>query len=153
MRYLVDGYNVTKSDPATASLSLADQREALVARLAVRGIDLLGRGELVVVFDGVSGMGGNERRGPVEVRYARDVSADELLVRGAEAGVTVVSSDAEVARRAKDAGAAVLGAEACFEGRRPKRRRRRSPGGDAGLPPGAHAITRELKDLWLDGEE
>ena len=68
MRFLVDGYNVTKQDPATAELGLAEQREALVARLAVRGRDLLGTGEIVVVFDGVHGGSAEARRGPVEVR-------------------------------------------------------------------------------------
>ena len=42
MLYLVDGYNVTRRDPATSELSLLGQRDALVARLRVRGRDLLG---------------------------------------------------------------------------------------------------------------
>jgi len=49
MRFLVDGYNVTLSDPATKDLTLEEQREALVARLAARRRDLLGDGEVTVV--------------------------------------------------------------------------------------------------------
>jgi predicted RNA-binding protein with PIN domain len=153
MRFLVDGYNVTKQDPATARLALAEQRESLVARLAVRGADLLGAGEIVVVFDGVAGGGSDARRGQVRVRYSRDEPADELITRLAGAGTTVVTSDAGLASRTKAAGASVLGAESCFEARRPKRRKGRYPAGSAGLPKGANEITRELKELWLDGEE
>ncbi len=72
MRYVVDGYNVTKRDPATARLSLEGQREALVARLAARGEGLLGSGPKTVVFDGVPDAGvGTFRRGSVEVRFSR----------------------------------------------------------------------------------
>ena len=46
MRFIVDGYNVTMADDATRPLPRADQRDALVARIAVRGEDLLGPGEV-----------------------------------------------------------------------------------------------------------
>lgn len=153
MRFLVDGYNVTKRDPSTASLSLADQRVALVRRLAVRGADLLGTGEIVVVFDGVLGGGADERQGAVRVRYTHGEVADELIVRLAAPGVTVVTSDGELARRVEAAGASVLGSECCLEARKAKRRGGRYPAGLAGLPKGANEITRELKKLWLDDEE
>jgi predicted RNA-binding protein with PIN domain len=156
MRYLVDGYNVTKRDPATAGLDLAAQREALVSRLAVRGADLLGRGEIVVVFDGRSGVGADERRGPVVVRYARDESADDLIARlagGSRGGVTVVTSDSGLSSRVSGRGVTVLGAEACYEERRTRRRGGRYPAATVGLPPGANKVTEELKTLWLDDEE
>ena len=82
MLYLVDGYNVTHRDPATASLSLLEQREALVARLRVRGRDLLGNGRIVVVFDGEGGPGLSTGGGvPVEIVYAHARSADDEIVR------------------------------------------------------------------------
>lgn len=153
MRFLVDGYNVTKRDPSTRSLSLAEQRVALLRRLAVRGGDLLGTGEIVVVFDGVPGGGADERQGSVCVRYTHGEAADELIVRLACSGVTVVTSDGELARRVETGGASVLGSECCFEARKPTRRGGRYPAGSAGLPKGANEITRELKKLWLDDEE
>ena len=154
MRYIIDGYNVTKRDPATRDLDLADQREALMARLATRGADLLGAGALVVVFDGRLGGGSGARRGPVEVRFSRDEPADDLIVRliGAP-GETVVTSDTGLAGRARAQGATVLGAEVCFEGRRARRRTGRYPASTAGLPPGANKVTEELKRLWLNDEE
>lgn len=154
MRFLVDGYNVTKRDPSTSSLPLEAQREALLARLSVRGRDLLGIGQITVVFDGVAGGGAKSSRGSVEVRYTRGESADDVIVRLAEGGdVTVVTSDSGLAWRASSAGARVLSAEMCFESRRPKRRGAPPRGGGSGLPRGAHEITRELKDLWLNDEE
>ena len=48
-------------------------------------------------------------------------------------------------------------ASCCFEaagkGSKRKTGARGSVARDAGLPRGANAITRELKDLWLDGDE
>lgn len=155
MRFLVDGYNVTKCDPATSGLALAEQRDALVARLAVRGADLLGRGETTVVFDGRSGGGSDSRRGPVDVRYARDESADDVIARLSDASrgdVTVVTSDAGLASRVRGPGVKVLAAEVCFEARTTRRTGGRYPASSVGLPPGANKVTEELKKLWLDEE-
>jgi predicted RNA-binding protein with PIN domain len=105
MLYLVDGYNVTHRDPATVESSLADQREALVARLRVRGADLLGKGRIVVVFDGESGPGLSTGGGvPVEVVYAHQHSADDEIVRIAsrsKSPLVVVSSDRALAARTR----------------------------------------------------
>ena len=154
MRYLVDGYNVTKRDPATSRLALEQQREALVARLAMRGGGLLGTGPITVVFDGVPEAGaGTFRRGAVEVRFSRLETADDLIVRMAGGGdATVVTSDTGLAIRVGGEGARVLGADVCFEARA-SRRGARYPARNVGLPPGANKVTEELKKLRLDGEE
>jgi predicted RNA-binding protein with PIN domain len=162
MLFLVDGYNVTKRDSATSALSLLEQREALVARLRVRGRDLLGSGRIVVVFDGESGLGlstGGDV--PVEIVYARERSADDEIVRIAGSvgdDVVVVSNDRELATRVggKAAGRVeVRESSCCFEAARGKKRStaRGSIARDGGLPRNANAITRELKDLWLDEED
>jgi len=162
MLYLVDGYNVTRRDSATSALSLLEQREALVARLRVRGRDLLGTGRIVVVFDGEGGLGlstGGDV--PVEIVYAHSRSADDEIVRIAGAAndlVVVVSSDRELAARTKGIAAGraeVRESSCCFEAARGKRREatRGSVARDGGLPRNANAITRELKDLWLDEED
>ena len=105
MLYLVDGYNVTHRDPATGSLSLLEQREALVARLRVRGRDLLGSGRIVVVFDGEGGPGLSTGGGvPVEIVYAHARSADDEIVRIAATSkdsVVIVSSDRGLMERAQ----------------------------------------------------
>jgi predicted RNA-binding protein with PIN domain len=162
MLFLVDGYNVTRRDPATAALALADQREALVARLRVRGSDLLGKGRIVVVFDGEGGPGLSTGGGvPVEVVYAHQHSADDEIVRIAsrsKAPIVVVSSDRAVADRSRQRATVsveVREASTCFEAARGSRRKksRGSIARDAGLPRGANAITRELKDLWLSEDD
>ena len=156
MRFIVDGYNVTKEDPATSSLDLERQRDSLVSRLATRGGDLLGRGEITVVFDGVSGAGADYRQGPVNVRFSRVGTADDLIAQLAGFDATVVTSDQGLAARARARGACVRGREAVFEesgGAKRQRRSRRRPFPDDDLPPGAHRVTEELKTLWLKGEE
>lgn len=164
MLYLVDGYNVTHRDSATSRLSLLEQRDALVARLRVRGRDLLGAGRIVVVFDGEGGPGLSTGGGvPVEIVYAHTRSADDEIVRiaaKATGGVVIVSSDRDLLERAQaHAGARLEGRDSscCFESAgKGSKRKTRARGGvarDSGLPSGANAITRELKDLWLDGDE
>jgi predicted RNA-binding protein with PIN domain len=156
MRFVIDGYNVAKGDPATAGLTLERMRDELVARLAVRGAELLGRGPIVVVFDGRAGVGADERRGPVEVRYSRDEPADDVIVRLAEAWrgeVTVVTSDRGLAARVAGRGVTVRPAEVCFAGAPGSRPRRTRAVEDVGLPPGANKVTEELKRIWLGDEE
>lgn len=162
MLFLVDGYNVTRRDPATADMSLQEQRDALVARLRVRGADLLGSGRIVIVFDGRGEIGfESPDSAPVQIVYARERSADDEIVGIASAArmrVTLVSDDRELSARvhsAATAGAEVRDASVLFEGARGARRARKRPSvaRDAGLPRGASKITRELKDLWLKDDQ
>ena len=44
MHTLIDGYNVTKGDPATRECSLEEQRTSLMRRLRARRDTLLGAG-------------------------------------------------------------------------------------------------------------
>lgn len=167
MLYLVDGYNVTKHDPATRELSLENQRDALVARLQVRGAALLGAGRIVVVWDGQGGAGvasGGASGGTrVEQVFSRDRDADDEIVarvRASKAPVTVVTSDRELRERVSSAAVAhveVSQRGVCFEsaGKGAARGgRRKGVARDTGIPPHGNAITEELKALWLDeGDE
>ncbi len=160
MLFLVDGYNVTRSDPATRDLSLEAQREALVARLRTRGEAMLGRGRIAVVFDGVGGVGPAHTPGiPVDVRFSRDVSADDEIVRLATAStepICLITSDNDLRQRvrtharvtvdvrSRDAAFDAAGRGSSRKGRRSTTRR------DEGMPTGANKITEELKKLWLD---
>jgi predicted RNA-binding protein with PIN domain len=160
--YLIDGYNVTRSDPATRRLDLESQRDALVRRLGARGRELLGPGHIVVVFDGVGHHGDCSAPGAVEVRYSRSgESADDVIVDMASRagdGVTIVSSDRGLAERAQVHGIAgsakIWPRERVFEDAVASRVRsgdKRGLGGSTlGLPKGANRITQELKGLWLD---
>jgi hypothetical protein len=155
MRYLVDGYNVSMSDEATRRLPRDDQRLALVRRLAARGRELLGAGEITVVFDG-GVLRADETHGPVHVRFSGDESADDVIVRIASAGpgpFTVVTSDRELRSRVREhAGRSVevLPCSALWEEARPKKRRRGARrDAHGGLPRGHEKITSELEDIWL----
>jgi hypothetical protein len=158
--FLVDGYNVTRSDPASRDLPLEQQRDALARRLATRGATLLGSGRIVIVFDGVEGVGLAERMGPVEIRYSRGTTADDAIVaaaRGERGAVVLVTSDRGLADRVRDhlgRSVEVRPRESCFEASRPTKPRRGagSVARDEGLPKGANRITEELKDLWLTEE-
>ena len=164
MLYLVDGYNVTHRDPATSGFSLREQRDALEARLRVRGHDLLGVGRIVVVFDGEGGPGlSTGGSAPVELVYAHSGSADDAIVKlaaRAKGPVTVVSADRGLMDRAQAQAGARLTARdpsCCFEAAgKGASRKKRARGGiarDEGVPRGGNAITREMKDLWLTGED
>ena len=163
MLFLVDGYNVTRSDPATRTLDLADQRDGLVSRLRARGPQMLGAGRIVVLFDGSGGTGGHSAdTAPITVVYAREGTADDAIVRvvsGVTEKVIVVSNDrglldrvrvharGEVEARASSACYESAGKGQARKGKRPAPRR------DAGLPSGANKITEEMKRLWLPDEE
>lgn len=160
MRYLVDGYNVTMADDATRRLDRDAQRLALVRRMTSRGRELLGAGPVTVVFDG-GALRTDEVHGNVNVLFSGDGSADDVIVRLAiaEGGdVVVVTSDRELRSRVREhAGRSVdvRPVSAIFDAAEPsasaRRPARRHPHG--GLPKGHETITRELEDLWLDGDK
>lgn len=170
MLFLIDGYNVTKGDPATRGDSLEAQRDALVRRVRARGANLLGAGRIVVVFDGDAAVSGADPRPeqaggssshPVEVVYSRGLSADDDIVSRAarhSGPVWVVTSDLGLAERVRaqvGASVEIRGREILYEGTRSRRGMR--DGGriarDEGIPPGANKINEELKRVWLEGGE
>lgn len=168
MVFLVDGYNVTKGDPATQDLTLEAQREALVSRLRARGEQMLGRGRIVVVFDGDPSLaqpGAAESMAsyPIEVVFSRGGSADdEIVKRGMRASgeqVCLVSSDNGLAGRMRDhlgKRLDVRSREAAYEsaqGRDSSRKRAAGTAREDGLPRNAASITEELKRTWLTDEE
>ncbi len=165
MLLLVDGYNVTKADPATRDSSLETQRDALVARLRIHGRELLGSGRIVVVFDAADGEGGIRATGgsvPVEVRFARQGPADDVLVglaSSAREKVLLVSSDRELVSRVHthaSHGFESRGRESLFAVAASGRARtgsKRYPASTAGMPKGANKVTEELKALWLTEDE
>ncbi len=164
MLYLIDGYNITKSDPVTRRLPLEEQREALLARLSVSGDRLLGRGKKVVVFDGTYGWSETVSQADVEVRFSRDESADDLIVRLAAASedeVCLVTSDrllVERVGRVAEGHMQHKERDSLFESAKKsarRGRRNRSSGipRETGIPKGGNLITKEMKEIWLSGED
>jgi predicted RNA-binding protein with PIN domain len=115
MRWLIDGYNVIRSDPdlrAVESRGLQAGRAALlrlVAEIAGRSSDLF-----TVVFDGAPIPGVATPPGRLQVIFSRPPQrADDVLVRMARQhgnGAVMVTSDRAVQDAARRAGCAVLGA-------------------------------------------
>ena len=108
MRWLVDGMNEIGSRPTGWWRDRHGAMRELVARL-----DAYAEGtgdEVAVVLDGAPFDLTAER---VEVAFAsrrgRDAADDDIAAR-AELGVTVVTSDRELARRSAEHGADVVGA-------------------------------------------
>ena len=135
MLFLVDGYNVTRSDDATRRLLPDDQRLALMRRLATRGRGLLGAGRIVVVWDKGFNAGEESLTG-VEAVFSLSETADDVIVRMAEretGPVTIVTADRELKSRVK---------------RRPAQHQ-----AYGGLPKGHADITKELTDVWLPKED
>jgi hypothetical protein len=97
--WLVDGNNVMGSRPDGWWRDRTGAMRRLVA--ALEGLDR----PVTIVFDGRPRDVVSER---VEVRFAPH--ADDEIARLAGPGLTVATSDAELAERARAAGAEVLGA-------------------------------------------
>lgn len=110
---IVDGYNLIHRSAALRpgpERTLREAREKLVNLLSWA----VGSGEVrfLVVFDGASGLGADERQGRIEVRYARPPRSADDLIRalveerlGRDERITVVTADLEVARHARAMGA------------------------------------------------
>ena len=105
---VVDGNNVMGSRPDGWWRDRAGAARRLVEQIGAWATE-----DVLVYFDGAEppGMPAPAR---VEVRFAtrrgRDAADDDIAAR-AEPGITVVTSDRELARRSAERGAAVVGAE------------------------------------------
>jgi YacP-like NYN domain len=106
MPYFLDGDNLVGS--ALGRRSAAGDREALAREIS----DRLRRthAKVILFFDGA---GAPLSLGNLVVRFSGAISADDAIVRETSraahpAETTVVTADRELARRAKDAGAAVM---------------------------------------------
>lgn len=158
MHYLIDGYNVTRRDPATKDLSLEEQRTALEKRLRLGMPSLPGKATYTIVWDAASGAGSTSATAHAHPRseYTRLPTADDAIVakaRQATERIGVVTSDNELANRCRSAalhGVDIVPSERLFAQEKPtKKRGRKTPmPRDIGIPANANEINRELKELW-----
>lgn len=117
---VIDGYNVTRRRPHAGVTDIDAEREVLISQL--QAYKKARRVKVTVVFDAPSSPALAERsenHGGVRVVYTGGgTEADELIKRMAKEkrdGLTVVTSDAGVARYCAAVGAVVVGSEE-FEG-------------------------------------
>jgi len=141
----VDGHNLIGRTPGLSLEREEEGREQVLRRLAAQA----GKGRVIVVFDGDRpGAARQERFGSVEVVYApRGRTADdELLSRLTSSGsrdATVVTSDRELAQRARWLGARVLSCEDFLRRQRPVR------GGAATQGEPEPPVPEEEVEAWL----
>ena len=156
MHYYIDGYNVTKRDPATRNLSLEEQRDALERRMRIAARRVLGRASYTIVWDGAGGEGVVHDTDS-HVTFTRKPTADDAIVervRRSTEQVGVVTSDRGLADRCRAValhGVQVLPSDRLFasaEGESKRRKGRTPLPRDVGIPANANEINRELKKLW-----
>lgn len=163
MKWFIDGYNVTRSDPATKDLSLEEQRRALEARLRVRAQRVLGGSDYVIVWDGADGFArggvpaGSTAAASAKQEFTRMNTADDSIVgrvRRARERVGIVTSDNGLANRCEGAaefGVEIRSASCLFKEARQKKTKGTPARRDVGIPSNANDITRWYKDqLGLD---
>jgi len=121
MRWLIDGYNLSRRDPDLLDReaeSLEAGRRALLHLLARAYRDP--RDEFTVVFDGARVTGWAPPAGQIRAIFSRPpLTADDELMRLArqwKSGAVVVSSDRKIQDAARRSGSAVLSADQFLEG-------------------------------------
>jgi hypothetical protein len=106
VHYLIDGYNITKSDLATKDLPLEKQREILESRLRTQSKTLLGASSsYTLVWDGSGGVGVVHDKGP-NIAFAHTQSADDYIVEMVKktgSHVGLITNDANLIARCKEA--------------------------------------------------
>ena len=166
MFHLIDGYNVTKSDPATRALSLEQQRHALEARMRMHAREFIGTTDYLIIWDGAGGAGTTRARDD-KARFTRLDTADDSIVARVQREsrhICVVTSDNGLIARCKSATGAGVDfkpSKTLFEdarmfaalepqgkGARSKPKRAKKSNAEPGIPPFANEINRELKELW-----
>jgi len=116
MPILIDGHNLIGRMPVLSLADPDDERQLVMLLLAYRRRT---RKAMTVVFDpgGAFALGETRKQGGVEVVFApHGSSADQVIVRRVRrsrdrAGITVVTSDRELAEEAHTYGARVKSAE------------------------------------------
>jgi hypothetical protein len=111
--YLLDGNNLIGRERGSSRASDED-REGLVREVCERLRRT--RARAVVFFDGPAPRGAGSSLGSLTLRYAGKVSADaamleEISKSRAPREIVLVTADRELGRRAREAGASVLGPE------------------------------------------
>ena len=153
MSWFIDGYNVTRSDPATRNLALEEQRARLEARLRTAAPRVLGSSDYLIVWDGAGGFARGAARDGSE-HFTRMATADDSIVNhvtAADGRVGVVTSDNELANRVKAMaphGVELRSSSVLYESSSAKAPRKAPMRRDVGIPAGANEINRELKELW-----
>jgi hypothetical protein len=162
VNYLIDGYNITKSDPATKTFPLEQQREILESRLRTQSKTLLGASSsYTLVWDGSGGVGVVHDKDP-NTAFARTQSADDYIVQMVKKDglhIGLITNDANLIARGKEAigrgTLTVLPSSRLFEAITARKKTNQDKSDqmsrNIGLPSGADDITAFYKsELGID---
>jgi predicted RNA-binding protein with PIN domain len=144
MQYVIDGYNLIRSNDRFSGGSLRDQRERLLRWLEIGQ-------KITVVFDGPDDVSAPPWTGPVQVLFSQGKEADDIIKERVDRSshprdVVVVTNDRAIQRWVRGAGATVLPCASFLKELAPKPQPRILP---ETLPPErADDINEELRNVW-----
>lgn len=154
---MIDGYNLIKRNPAFATKSLEDGRQAFVSHIERHRPQGSLRNQVTVVFDGKPGMYGFPVANEIRVVFTEYESADDLIKRSVESAknkkdIVVVTDDRALLLYVRGCGAAVMsGADFLKRGRI-----KSAPQSKTSLERPKvisstfeHVINKEFEKIWL----
>jgi len=147
---IVDGYNLILRTPdlkPAGGRTLAESRQKLENLLAwMMGPEV----RFLVVYDGADGIGHPGRSGPIETRFSKPPQTADDLIRALvedlvdrNDSLTVVTSDAEVARHARAMGADIALADLFLASAI-------GPTGNTEVPEKPASLSKKELEEWAD---
>ena len=154
LHYILYGYNIVRQAEHLFGSGLKDVRAALVNFINENKPCGSSNNKVTVVFDGRAGLSYLHDKGPVEVIFSQDESADERIKRIVENShnpkqAVVVSDDRDIQISIRGAGARSMPVAEFLEKGQPKVRVVRGQPKTELSSSQVARINEELRKLWL----
>ena len=156
---MIDGYNLIKRNPALASKSLEDGRQAFVAFIERNRPQGSLSNQVTVVFDGKPGMYGFPVAREIRVIFTEYESADDLIKRRVEESknkknIVVVTDDRALLLYVRGCGASVMSCGDFFKRAGSAKMSGKGKGSSSGTSKVItstfeHAVNQEFENIWL----
>lgn len=148
LHYLIDAYNVIRSDDRMGAGRLQDQRERLLRFIEERRP--CGKNRATVVFDGKPGRDWNGWKGATHIVFSEDRDADTEIKERVDAmsnpaSAVVVTNDRAIQKWVSGAGARVVGCSEFLRAGTTSAPRRGSGKPDAAAQA---EINEQMKRIW-----
>jgi predicted RNA-binding protein with PIN domain len=159
LHFLIDGYNLIKRNPALASKSLEDGRQAFISLVERNRPQGSPSNQVTVVFDGKPGMYGFPVAHEIRVVFTEYETADDLIKRRVEGSknkknIVVVTDDRALLLYVRGCGACVMSCSdflkrASSAKMSPKGKRSSSGNLKVITSTFEHAVNQEFENIWL----
>lgn len=159
LHFLIDGYNLIKRNPALASKSLEDGRQAFITLIERNRPQGSLSNQVTVVFDGKPGMYGSPVSREIRVVFTEYESADDLIKRRVEESknkknIVVVTDDRALLLYVRGCGACVM---SCVDflkhtsSAKVSAKGKRSSSGSSKIISSTfeHTVNQEFENIWL----